>query len=131
MRHTTFEAESAGFLRVICGRRFRLLGGWVLSVGCCCLVVAQRHQFPRWLFMWLLLLTILAGCKLLSALNLQHPSALTGGRLLGYCFLWPGLRPQPFLPGPARRALDRQNLWATGSFNLLVGLLLSGLALSG
>jgi hypothetical protein len=129
MGQLPIDADRSSSPRAILGPRLRELAAWVLSIGGGCWVVAQRQQFPSWLLMWLLAGMVFAGLKLLSWLHLQDPFALTGSRLAGYFFLWPGMRPQPFMPGPPRFASLRQNLAARGMANLLVGLLLLGLAL--
>jgi len=129
MSRTSLEADLSRPFRIISGRRSRLLGGWVVAIGGCVFVASQRHQFAPWLFMWLLVAMIFAGCKMLSWLNLESP--LGAERLLGYLLLWPGMRPQPFLAGSASVPVNPQRLLISGFLNLLVGLLCFGLAVFG
>jgi hypothetical protein len=124
-----FQFDPPTLLQVSPSRRIRLLGGWMVGAASCSFVMTLRDGFTPWLFMWLLVTAILLSCKLLTWLNLQDPAHLRTGRLLGYFFLWPGMRPQPFLTEKASLASERQNLWAAGLVNLFTGLVLFGLAL--
>lgn len=129
MRRITIQTTGPSLLRGGVHRFFRLLGGWVLSVAGCSWVVTQGQRLAPWVQMWLLAAVVFAACKLMSWLRLEDPSALTGRRLLAYLVLWPGMRPQPFLPAPERTVVHFQNLFTTGVVNLCAGLFLLALAL--
>jgi len=129
MSRTSLEADLSRPYRIISGRHARLFGGWIVAIGGCVLVASQRHQLAPWLFMWLLVGMIFAGCKLLSWLNLESPLEME--RLLGYLLLWPGMRPQPFLAGSASVPANLQPLWIGVFLNLLAGLLCFGLVVLG
>lgn len=128
MRRAVCEPPGAVVLESICSRRLRLLMGWLICVGGCSLLIARLHSLRPWAAMWVLVAMVGASLKLLSWLNLKDPSALSGGRLLGYLFLWPGMRPQPFLAGPASPISHQQDLLKTGAISLSFGLILWGLA---
>jgi alginate O-acetyltransferase complex protein AlgI len=127
MRLTTFQLHGAKDLVGISWRRFRLAGAWLLSIGGCLLVLLHGRQLPAWQFMWLILATIFAGCKLLTLANLERGWS---PRLWGYLLLWPGMQPRHFLP-EATPPADRHRLWRTGATNLLTGLGLLILAVLG
>ncbi len=111
------------------GRTFRLLAGWLLSTSACCCLILQQRYFSPVLSMWSLVATIVASCKLLTWLNLDHSLALPHRSLLSYLLLWPGMRPQPFLSATALHAEKQEPLWVSGMENLLLGLLVFALAL--
>jgi alginate O-acetyltransferase complex protein AlgI len=79
--------------------------------------------------MWLVAAALFSACKILSWVNLERPGVLPPGRLLGYLLLWPGMRPQPFLPASSPVAVPQEDLWISAFRNLFVGLLLFGAAL--
>jgi alginate O-acetyltransferase complex protein AlgI len=128
MSTTSPDADRSRISAAAGGRHFRRLCGWVLGIGGCVLAISQQQKIVPWLFMWLLVGIILSACKLLTWLNLDRPAALPTRRLLGYLFLWPGMRPQPFLAGPAAVTATRRELCFGGLHRLLTGLIVLGIA---
>lgn len=79
-------------------RTSRLMMGWTLAAVGVLATLSVRDRFEPWLWMWLICLMMFAGLKLLTLLRLDAADwqSLPMGRLAGYLFLWPGMRPQPF-----------------------------------
>ena len=83
-----------------------------------------RNHLPNWIFMWLFVTAMFAGCKWLTwwrAKALQGQTNLT--RTLGYLFLWPGMDAKAFLTG------HRADIPKLGEWLLAAGRLFTGIAL--
>ena len=83
---------------------------------------------PAWAVMWMLAVSVYAGCKWLSLgdhLGACRPSL---SRMLGYLFLWPGMDARGFF-APTRHA-DRPGAgeWLAAASKVLFGLVLIGVA---
>jgi len=111
------------------------LAGLAILVG---MVLVFRPHSPSWALMWLLAFTIFSLFKLLTLFRLdrQALARLSAGRLVGYLFLWPGMRPQTFfVDAPASPVADApgspSHLWRSALANLALGAVLVGTALWG
>jgi hypothetical protein len=57
----------------------------------------SRNALPSWLYMWTVALAVLIGAKWITIARLLSKGARPRtGRLLAYCFLWPGLDAEAF-----------------------------------
>jgi predicted DCC family thiol-disulfide oxidoreductase YuxK len=87
-----------------------------------------RNHLPNWVFMWLFVTAMFAGCKWLTwqrAQTRKHPA--TTKRTLGYLFTWPGMDAKSFLTGRHNQQPPLSEwLLATGRF--LAGIALLWLA---
>lgn len=87
---------------------------------------AVRPWFSAWQWMWLLTGTLFFGLKLLTLcrLDAETRNDLPPARALAYVFLWPGMRPQPFLRGAETTGLPVTPLAVRGGLNFLLGVTL-------
>jgi predicted DCC family thiol-disulfide oxidoreductase YuxK len=87
-----------------------------------------RAHLPNWIFMWLFVTAMFAGCKWLTLRRAQtngHPT--NSARTLGYLFAWPGMDAKSFLAGQHTSTPKLTEwLWAVG--RLIAGLALVWLA---
>jgi hypothetical protein len=108
-----------------------LLAGWLGGLAFLGLLLSVRPVCVQWVWMWLMVATLLLWVKLLMLVRLRPEvrTQVTGFRLAGYFVLWPGTRPEPFLrPGPAP-ADTRLPIWLGGLFHVTTGALILWLAL--
>jgi hypothetical protein len=104
-------------------RRVREAGGWLLAACLVSLIVALGGDLPSWALMWLLAFAIFGSFKILTVLHLsdKERGRLGCGRLFAYLFLWPGMRPQIFLPESSVRAAGAGRLWRDAAMNAALG----------
>lgn len=81
-----------------------------------------RDHLPNWIFMWLFVTAMFAGCKWLTwrrvRTTISRPNI---GRNLGYLFAWPGMDAKTFLTGQQPDAPSRRE-WLLATTRLLVGI---------
>ena len=83
-----------------------------------------RDRLPNWIFMWLFVTALFAGCKWLTwrrAQTRNRPVTVT--RSLGYLFAWPGMDANSFLTG----TIDQKPKLA--EWQLAVGRCLAGIVI--
>jgi predicted DCC family thiol-disulfide oxidoreductase YuxK len=84
-----------------------------------------RAHLPNWIFMWLFVTAMFAGCKWLTWRRAQtsgRPTNVT--RTLGYLFAWPGMDAKSFLTGQHTSTPKfAEWLWACGRLIAGLGLL--------
>jgi hypothetical protein len=87
-----------------------------------------RAHLPNWIFMWLFVTAMFAGCKWLTWRRAQTSGRPTNSaRTLGYLFAWPGMDAKSFLTGQHTSTPKLAEwLWAGG--RLIAGLALVWLA---
>lgn len=86
-----------------------------------------RDHLPNWIFMWLFVTAMFAGCKWLTWRRAQTNLEAIPRRNLGYLFAWPGMDAKSFLTGRHNQQPPLSEwLLATGRF--LAGLALLWLA---
>ena len=87
-----------------------------------------RDHLPNWIFMWLFVTAMFAGCKWLTWRRAQTDGCPTNiARTLGYLFAWPGMDAKSFLTGQHNQQPPLSEwLLATGRF--LAGIALLWLA---
>lgn len=86
-----------------------------------------RAHLPNWIFMWLFVTAMFAGCKWLTWRRAQTNLEASPLRTLGYLFAWPGMDAKSFLSGRHNpRPPLSEWLLATGRF--LAGIALLWLA---
>jgi len=87
-----------------------------------------RDHLPNWIFMWLFVTAMFAGCKWLTWRRAQtnNPIIVTK-RTLGYLFAWPGMDAKAFLAG---QQVDAPKIreWVLATTRLLAGIALVWLA---
>ena len=76
------------------------LTAWLPLVVLPVVVSLFAFEWPAWLFMWTLALSIYAGLKWLSFADSIEASESTAGRSLGYLLLWPGMNAKSFFASP-------------------------------
>jgi Membrane bound O-acyl transferase family len=84
-------------------------------------VVLLWGSWPRWLFMWMVALSIYAGCKWLSfahALNAERGSL---PRRAGYLILWPGMDATAFLRPSSSVEVPKWSEWLAALGKLALG----------
>lgn len=107
------------------GRSSRLMVGWTLATLGALATMLVRDRLEPWLWMWLICAAMLTGLKLVTLLRLDAVDrrSLSLGRLGGYLFLWPGLRPQPFcqpVSPSARQPVT--TIWPRGLAKMTAGI---------
>lgn len=101
---------------------------WLPLVGLPAAAVWLAAEWPAWMLMWMLALSIYAALKWLSFADCVAGYETTAGRAAGYLLAWPGMDAKAFL-GTDRvveRPASRQSIWATAKVAL--GLILFGAA---
>jgi alginate O-acetyltransferase complex protein AlgI len=100
------------------------LGGWAAGLAAVGVLLYFRAEFVPWLLMWLTVGVLLGWIKLLMLLRLgAGRKRLTAPRLLGFLFLWPGTRPEPFLHPAPEPVMGWCCLLLTGLFHVATGCL--------
>ncbi len=85
-----------------------------------------RDHLPNWVFMWLFVTAMFAGCKFLTWRSAQtRPTKIT--RTLGYLFAWPGMDATAFLHGQHEHR-PKLAEWLLATTRLLAGIALVWLA---
>lgn len=87
-----------------------------------------RDHLPNWMFMWLFVTTMFAGCKWLTWRRAQannHPASAK--RSFGYLFAWPGMDAKSFLTGQQTEA-PRVSEWVLATTRFSAGIALLWLA---
>ena len=99
MEPTLLTRRRTGLIQIRDRRSVILAGGWVIVLLVLGFLWLIRDLFVPWSWMWLVAFAIFFGFKLLTLLRLDETSRrrLSLGRLAGYIFLWPGLRPEVFV----------------------------------
>ena len=86
-----------------------------------------RDHLPNWIFMWLFVTAMFAGCKWLTWRRGQANLGTSARRTFGYLFAWPGMDAKSFLTGQHNQQPPLSEwLLATGRF--LAGIALLWLA---
>lgn len=77
-----------------------------------------RDRLPNWVFMWLFVTAMFAGCKWLTWGRAQAGNhRVSFARSLGYLFAWPGMDANSFLTGQHdQKPSLREWLWAASRF---------------
>jgi len=87
-----------------------------------------RNFLPGWIFMWIVVTAMFAGCKWLTwrraILSRQRTSSI---RTLGYLFLWPGMDAKTFLTGH-HSDIPKLADWLLATGRLGTGIVLLSLA---
>lgn len=86
-----------------------------------------RAHLPNWIFMWLFVTAMFAGCKWLTWRRAQTNLRTSTRRTLGYLFAWPGMDAKSFLTGQQPDA-PRISEWMLAATRLLAGIALLWLA---
>lgn len=87
-----------------------------------------RDHLPNWVFMWLFVSAVFAGCKWLTwrrALIANHPPSFK--RTLGYLMAWPGMDATSFLHGK-HEPRPKPGKWCLGIIRFAAGIALVYLA---
>lgn len=106
-------------------RTTHLALGWIGMAVSVLAAIAVRGWFEPWVWMWLICVVMFAGMKTLTLLRLDAADwrSLSASRLLGYLFLWPGMKPGTFLSQSTDTSAPR-SLLISGLWKALVGLLM-------
>jgi alginate O-acetyltransferase complex protein AlgI len=94
--------------------------GLVCLAGAFGLTFLARPLVPDWAWMWILAFVVffaLKFCTLLRRLGLPW----SAGRLAGYLFLWPGMKPEPFFTSVRSQPLDWARIAREGGINVIAG----------
>lgn len=102
----------------------RIAFGWTVTIIGTLTALALRDHFVPWVWMWLTIGMLFWTLKLLTILNLDNREAFPGGRLAAYLFLWPGMRPEPFLNSAQATGRKEAYSWTWGTLNLFSGAVL-------
>lgn len=97
--------------------------GWLPSLILpASIVVFTPAACPRWAFMWLLALSVFAGCKWLTWRRRSVP-ALPLWQHVAYLLAWPGLDADSFLqhPHPSADFLPKKSDWLRGGYSIFLG----------
>lgn len=94
--------------------------GWLPLVMLPSVVAATRNQLPPWALMWVLAVSIYAGCKWLTWWPFRNTPS-TRARHLGYLFAWPGMDAGAFLDTTARPATPSAREWAWAAMKTFIG----------
>ncbi len=87
-----------------------------------------RAHLPNWLFMWLFVTAMFAGCKWLTWRRAQTcDRAINTTRTLGYLFAWPGMDAKSFLTGQQLEA-PKPAEWLLATTRFIAGIALVWLA---
>ncbi|MBI3881161.1 MAG: DUF393 domain-containing protein [Verrucomicrobia bacterium] len=101
---------------------------WLPLVVLPAAALTTREHLPAWAFMWLVVYSLLLGCKWLTWRRAEnerlHASA---ARSLGYLLAWPGMDAAAFLSQPVSRPPTARE-WFWGALNLATGFALLTLA---
>ena len=81
-----------------------------------------RDNLPNWVFMWLIVTAMFAGCKWLTWRRAKRPTT-KATRTLGYLFAWPGMDAASFL-NDQHYAKPRFGEWFLAAIRLVAGVIL-------
>jgi alginate O-acetyltransferase complex protein AlgI len=95
-----------------------VIGGWLPLIAMPAAVIAFRHRFEDWVFMWVLAFSIFWGFKWLTWRRCCN-SPVSRLRSLAYLLLWPGMDAKDFLYKPGRPAALRE--WLRVSAKVVAG----------
>lgn len=103
-----------------------LLRGWgPIIIGPSLVIAFVPESWPRWLFMWVLSISIFLGCKWLTWRRSPAPGASLW-RHAGYLFFWPGLDAPAFLgvsgQGPVNRPSRAE--WRLAGLKFCIGIMI-------
>lgn len=83
-----------------------------------------RDRLPKWIFMWLFVTAMFAGCKWLTWRRVDPIFGKSALRTIGYLFAWPGMDAKSFLTGQNKQPPPLTEwLLATGRFVAGIALL--------
>jgi predicted DCC family thiol-disulfide oxidoreductase YuxK len=85
-----------------------------------------RAHLANWIFMWLFVTAMFAGCKWLTWRRAHNPNPNTT-RTLGYLFLWPGMDAKSFLTEKQTK-VPRFSEWLPATSCFVAGIMLVWLA---
>lgn len=100
------------------------LTAWLPLVVLPVVVSLFAFEWPAWVFMWTLALSIYAGLKWLSFADSIEASESTVGRSLGYLLLWPGMNAQSFFASPRNVERPRLREWILAVTKMVLGIFL-------
>lgn len=104
---------------------------WLPLIALLVATLPFRAQLPNWLFMWLFVTAMFAGCKWLTWRRAKtlHPQP-NPPRTLGYLLLWPGMDAKAFLTSHCANK-PKVSEWLLATCRLATGLALLWLAAHG
>src|SRR6478736_1904063 len=101
---------------------------WLPLVTLLLVTLPFRAHLPNWIFMWLFVTAMFAGCKWLTWRRAQTNGRPTSSaRTLGYLFTWPGMDAKSFLTGQ-HTSTPKLTEWLWAGSRLIAGLALIRLA---